>query len=201
MTESGYLGRLRRREALRRQKAQAVFGVAGGSLLLLGFGFRALYVPEASVGPSWAVSALGGALLLAGLVRPGALDGPLALLEKVGNRVGGLLLSALLAAIYFLVITPVGVLHRAIRGTDPFYRWDETAPAGGIEGWTEKPAAETEPEEGSRWQWTAPLRLVVLVVRRGNYILLPVLVVLVAIGMAMFFVHSTGMAPLIYTLF
>lgn len=201
MTEGGYLERLGQREAERQRKAQAVFGVAGGFIVFLWFGFRALYVPEASPWPNWAASAIGGILFLAGLALPSSVNVILSPLQKIGNRVGGMLLSAILAAIYFIVVTPIGALHRVLRGSRPFYRWDTAQPEGDAEGWTEKSVAETEAVEGSQWKWTAPVRLVAFIARRKNYILLPVLVILVVLGMAMFFVHSTGIAPLIYTLF
>lgn len=195
------MGRLKRREACRRQKAQAVFGIAGGFLLFLLFGFRALYVAEASSWPNGGASAAGVLLFLTGLAKPASLDTLLTWLQRIGNRLGGMLMTAFLTAIYFLLITPVGCFYRKLRGSHPFYSWDETPPESGTEGWTAKSIAETETVEGSQWKWTAPLRLVTFIVRRKNFFLLPVLLILVVLGMAMFFVQSTGIAPLIYTLF
>jgi hypothetical protein len=201
LTEGTYLGRWKLREAYRKQKAQAVFGIAGGFILSCLFGFRAFYVTEASTWPNAGVSVVGAIMLLTALARPSAVEAILSPLQKIGNRVGGFLLSAFIAAIYFLIMTPVGELYRRTRGAHPFYSWDTAPPQAGIEGWTEKPSAETEIKDGSRWKWTAPFRLVNMIVQRRNFILLPVLLILVMLGMTMFFVHSTGIAPLIYTLF
>jgi hypothetical protein len=73
------------------------------------------------LGRAEVVGAIGGVLMLAGLVRPAAL----APLAKQWNRVGHLLgmvnSRVLLTAMFVLVITPLGALGR-LFGSDPLAR-------------------------------------------------------------------------------
>jgi hypothetical protein len=196
---SEYLSRLdqrRKREAARRRIA---FGLVGGWLLLLVGAFRWAYRADAS--PLMARSALiaGAVLFACGLLRPSVLGPAEAGLRIATGWIGRALFSALLVVAYFAIITPVGLCLRARSGSAPFHAWDD-----GGEGWTPKQEGGGEPSHGSRVGRPLLIQLFAVVahfIRIGRWILVPSLVLLLILGLALFFVKGSALAPFIYTLF
>ena len=81
--------------------------------------------------------------------------------------------------------------------------WDKAQPAGGLEGWHPKEVA-FEVQVGRRGKPSLARRFLTVLqffARRGHYIFLPTLIVLLALGVVLFFVKSSALAPFIYTLF
>ena len=98
--------------------------VVGGIFMLLAF------VPMVSLrgGPhltglpmrTWAI-ALGGVLVLFGAVYPPVLALPYRAWMFVGEALGWVNTRVILGAVFFLVMTPLGTLRRAL-GKDPLHR-------------------------------------------------------------------------------
>jgi hypothetical protein len=204
LTKPGYLERLEKRKGEQRLQAQAVFGVIGGGLLFSIAGFKYFYL-GGGIEQLWAFLCLtGGVLILTGFFYPPALAPVLKVYLRLGNSIGSLILSILLILIYFLVITPGGAIVKKLRGTTPFYRWDTTPPEP-IEGWSakiiqveEKPASRTSKK---RYLLAQPILIITYFIRYKNFVFIPVLLLLITIGLLMFFITTSTLAPLIYTLF
>lgn len=207
MTKPGYLRRLDERRAKASLKRQIVFGLLLGWLLTLAGAFNYYFVLGA-------VDALWGALMLAGLlvllltiVIPQCLSPIERAWALVTGWAGHAVFAILLVAVYFLVIVPVGVVLTWRRGRHPFYEWGE---AGGgselqAERWVKKVVpVEVSAASGStrsRSLFVQPFVVIGYFARNGQYLFLPALLLLLILGLALFFVQSSALAPLIYTLF
>jgi len=86
----------------------------GTAFLVLG----ALSAWRGHVVPPWILSALGGALLLAGLLIPGRLSLVHHWWMALGKAISKVTSPIVLGAMYFLVLTPFGIVMRAF-GRNP----------------------------------------------------------------------------------
>jgi len=95
---------------------------------------------------------------------------------------------------------------RRQKGTAPIYRWSGEVPKN-IEGWIEKEAATRQdsfvPREQIRrgFMLRHPFSVLGFFVSRGQMFFVPVLIFLLILGLVLFFVQSSSLAPFIYTLF
>ena len=201
---SPYLLRLRERTAWLALKRQIVLGLVGGWLLLLIGGFRYFYEVRARGPVAIALVAAGCVLFGMGLVWPQGLAGAERGVRAGTSWIGKSILLAFLSLTYFVVITPVGLAWRALRGSHPFYAWTGDPPAG-MEGWVPKSVVDdaraASAEAGLRRLATQPFFVVGYFVRNGHFMLLPVVVFLLVAGLVLYFVKSSALAPFIYTLF
>ena len=201
---ANYLGRLRERTAFLALKRQIVLGLVGGWLLMLLGGFRHLYVVTAREATSFTLLSVGAALFAVGLVWPQGLAVVERGIRAATGWIGKGILLAFLSLTYFLIITPVGVVWRALRGADPFYAWTAEAPSG-MQGWVPKSVVDDRRSASSEAAMR-PLSSQLFVVigyflRNGHFVLVPVVVFLLLAGLVLFFVKSSALAPFIYTLF
>lgn len=179
-------------------KRLVVLGFLLGTVLA-GFGFWQAYLTPARFPPAWhAMLWLGVAVWLVTLVAPQLLSPVERGMRLVGSTIGGALLHGALALVYGLVVVPVGIGLRLVRGPAPIWAWTQ-APPRGAEGWRPKVLALPEGEEAAR---RVGLRSVVrFFVRNGGIVFLPAVIVLAAFGIALYFVKTSALAPFIYTLF
>ncbi len=197
--QSGYLLRLKIRRAREARRRQIGLGLIGGWLLLLLGAFKWLYAANSSQGAAVALLIAGGVLFTTGLLWPSGLRPIESALRAAGNRIGHGIFSGLLALAYFCVITPVGLAMRVGRGTAPFY-FGKAVP----EGWTPKMIDGESPASADanyRPLLLQPLVVFSYFIRMRRFVLIPVLVFLLIAGLVLFFVKSSALAPLIYTLF
>ena len=201
---SPYLIRLRERTAWLALKRQIVLGLVGGWLLLLIGAFRFFYEVHARSATAIAVLVAGGALFGMGLLWPQGLAGVERGVRAGTSWIGKTVLMAFLSLTYFAVITPVGLVWRALRGSHPFYAWT-TSPPAAMEGWVPKSVVDdaraASAEAGIRRLVTQPFFVVGYFVRNGQFMLLPVVVFLLVAGLVLYFVKTSALAPFIYTLF
>lgn len=183
-------------------RAQIVYGLTIGWVLTLGGGFLYCCVPSA-LDALWAgLIVVGTAHLAAAVIVPQVLSVPQRLWARLAHWQGAFLMKLLLAAIYFLLIWPAGWLTR--RQQHGFIRWSDAPPAG-TSAW--QPVLEQPGEASHRLSGSSHSLLYLAVgvlaffIRRGNYLLVPILIVLLIVGLALYFVQSSALAPLIYTLF
>jgi hypothetical protein len=197
-----YLERRESRLAFHALKREIIFGMVI-STMLLGIGAWRYYVVIDATDALWGPIAVLGALgLLLAVVFPSFWRGPEKALSFVLRKVGGVLFTVLLTVIYAGLVSPVGWALRRIKGADPIYAWEGASPAG-MEGWHPKEVL-FEANVGRRGKPSLARRFVNVLqffVRRGHFVFLPTLVILLALGMVLFFVKSSALAPFIYTLF
>lgn len=199
-----FLARRRWREESRELTQQLALGYGAG-FILLALGAYKYFMGIGAADGLWAAAMVAGLLcILATLVAPALIKGPEAGLRRFGNLVGHALMNIVLATIYLAVIWPVGAALRARKGADPIYEWDRTPPAG-MEGWHAKRLPHDL--QGQPGASAGTVRRVGMVgvlsffARRGQLIFVPVLLVLVSLGIVLFFIQTSALAPFIYTLF
>jgi hypothetical protein len=198
----GYLQALAlRREALAVRR-HIVYGLVMGWVLTLVAGFVFFCVPSRFDWLWCSLMLVGLMHLAAAVIVPQALAWPERAWMIVARWQGWIVMTALLTAIYFVLIWPASVFSR--RRTRGFVAWDSHAP---------KTSTSWEPiellESDSAWvasnrYRSLPLLLAAVVgffFRRGNYLLVLIVVLLVLLGLILYFVESSALAPFIYTLF
>ena len=118
-------------------------GIRGAIALAVACGFLLTHHPFAA----GLVAAIGSLTLLTALVSPlGAYAKLTAALDVFARGVGLVLTYALLVPIYFLIITPFGLLTRHGK-SDPLRRtWTAATPTF----WTDRPATSDAPERRKR---------------------------------------------------
>jgi hypothetical protein len=199
---SAYLHSLalrRQAEAIRRQSA---YGLVMGWILTLVAGFIYYCVPS-RLDWLWAVLIGVGLLhLAAAVVLPQALAWPERVWMAVARWQGWLVMLILLTVVYFVLLWPAGRLRR--RREEGFIAWEDQPPAATF-GWRPIDLAETDsgPATQARRRGLPLLlvRVIAFFFRRGNYVLLPILILLLVLGLILYFVQSSALAPFIYTLF
>lgn len=144
--------------------------------------------------------ALGAIMLAAGLVWPLCLAKPAAVFQNVMGKFGHLIFSALLAVIYVVLLTPPARLARSSLRF-PAVEWQPGDTPPGV-GWQRRSATArmTDGNGGSGLLGTV-VRILRHFVRHGQWFLLPLLVLLLALGVLLFFAQTSVIAPFIYTLF
>ncbi len=108
---------------LRTYRAEKEFGlIVGGVFVLLGLWwlYRGKFVTAAYV-----LSAAGSALVLCGLVFPRLLIVPRRFWMKLAEGMSYVSSRVILAIVFFLVLTPIGLIKRAM-GWDPLQRRSAT---------------------------------------------------------------------------
>lgn len=198
-----YMERRAARLAFHRLKKEVGFGMVISSLLLGVGAWRYFVVIGANDRLAAAAAVLGAIGWVLTLVVPSVWSLPEKALGLLVRQVGGALFAALLTLVYGVLMVPVGVLLRAISGPGPIATWDGGAPAGGLEGWRPKEVT-CEVQVSRRGKPSLAMRFVAVLqffVRRGHYVFLPTLVIVLALGLVLFFVKSSALAPFIYTLF
>jgi hypothetical protein len=122
------------------------------------------------------------------------------------QKIGHTAFLVLLSIAYFVMVWPVGAWMRRRRGAEPIYAWGSARPAA-FEGWVEKGAPVDSGPVGPKqkiarvYMIRHPISVLVFFARRNSLILLPALFLLLVLGLILFFVQSSSLAPFIYTLF
>lgn len=192
----------RRLRARIRELAQ--FGLVVGWVLFFGgaFGYYCLrLVPDAVF-----VGCMGLGIIVASIavVLPQTLSGASRVWIWLARWQGWVVMTALLAILYFVVFWPAGSWQRWRRGSRPFYHWGDSPPAD-LVGWEhlEDTGSEAIVSQGARNRSLVAIigATVSLFVRQRNYVAIPVIVLLLVMGLVFYFVQTSALAPFIYTLF
>jgi len=202
LTKCPYLKRRGERTRAAALKKQITFGLLIGWLLTLVGAFYYFLVVGALDGLWLAVMWAGLLLLVVTISCPAALAWPERLWMKLASGIGHVVFSVILGAIYFLFFLPVGRFLRWRKGDHPFYHWDERKPVQ-PEGWVKKvlPSETIQLRDRKRPLFTQPFLVIGHIARQGHYLFLPALLILLLIGLILFFAQSSALAPFIYTIF
>jgi hypothetical protein len=132
--------------ALRRSfSAQRSFGLWVGAILAA-FGAWWVYREKyPAVRPAFL--AIGALLVLLGALWPRALVLPYRAWMALAEQLSKVVTALVLAFVYFLVVTPIGVFKR-LRGWDPLER--RAAPAAGASFWRPYPERQHDPKHFDR---------------------------------------------------
>ena len=149
---------------------------------------------------------VGLGLLMAGTVMPQALYWPHRCWMGLAHLQGRIVMTVLLTVVYFALISPLGAWERRRqKGSHPFHTWDKTPPPL-MTGWEaiQESALETiavrQQVSRSRSLISLLSETLIFFAERGHYLLLPVLLFLLLLGLVLFFVQTSALAPFIYTI-
>jgi hypothetical protein len=151
----------------------------------------------------WGVLIVGGLIhLVLAVVLPQALASPQRLWMAIARWQGWLVMTILLTVVYYSLIWPAALFSK--RRTRTFMAWDGDRPAFSV-GWSPIEVSEMDESsvESARHR-SLPVLLASVVgffFRRGNYVVLPIIILLIVLGLVLYFVESSVVAPFIYTLF
>ncbi|MCX7099264.1 MAG: DUF5989 family protein [Methylococcales bacterium] len=205
VNKGSFLARKQARAASRELTQMLVLGLGIG-FIALGLGcYKYFLVQDANNTLWYFIAWFGGFAILATLIYPFIWFGVEQVLRKLGNWLGHKLMTAILVVVYYAFFWPVGALLRATQGTHPIYGWDGQITPN-MQGWHNKElpadiAAAVAQRGSSKKRQIGLFKVLVFFARRGHYFLIPVLIVLVSIGIALFFLQTSVLAPFIYTLF
>jgi hypothetical protein len=202
LIRNSYLERLANRRARHDIRQLMIFGlVLGWGLLLIGA--AKFFFSVGAIDTLWLVAMVAGAVILGVAVVAPTLLRPL---ERawmaVGTKIGHLIFSAILMVVYFTSFVAIGAYMRRTRGLHPFYAWS-SSDFSGHEGWVPKelsslPIDVTDQKRATIFQL---VRVVNYFFRHGKMIYIPTLILLLTLGILLFFLQTSALAPFIYTLF
>jgi len=204
---SGYLKRLRQRETDMSLKRVATLGVVGGLLLILLPGMRYLFKAEANNDLCRTLMIVGAALLCLGLFLPHILKPIEKPIYGATSWIGKIIMTVLLGVLFLVFVTPVGLAIRALKGKAPFFRWgmEKNPDQDRFEGWVDK--ISNADKRAVNDKVTAknlllqPFSVVSYFVSQGQWAMIPVLILLLMLGLLLFFAQGSALAPFIYTSF
>ena len=182
------------------------FGLLMGWVSLLG-GVGCFYCYPGEWDWLWITFTTCGFLFLATTVVLPQLLSPLRKAWMFASHLWGrLMMTVLLAILYYCVISPLGVLRRTAQGPKSFLSWSESN-AGKIptQGWTDLAPLTFPDPRATNQRRRGPIGLFLGMVsalyERGSLLLLLLLIPLIFLGLLFYFVQSSVIAPFIYPLF
>jgi hypothetical protein len=195
-----YRDRLAARRAVADLKRHAGFGMAISSILIGWSAWKYYFAVGVNDTLWFALLILGLAGLVAARAIPSIWTVPERALAVVMQHIGHWLFAIVLAFLYFALVTPLGIVAR-MSTKESFVDWhrDQLSERA---SWTPK---EITADGGVRHRRRSLMRSLVVVLlhfhRRKLYFVLPFLAIVLALGLALFFVKGSALAPFIYTLF
>lgn len=147
---------------------------------------------------------LGISLFTAGVAFPYILYYPSKGLEKIINKIFQLLFQVILVVIYFLFILPVGLICRKKWASQyGFFCWDSNTEIIESKGFVKREnMAEVDKESQKRDnKFKNVIKIIGYFKERKQFVLIPILCVLILLGFLFFFITSGVVTPMIYTLF
>ncbi len=192
--------------SLRREAAEVqrlvMYGLTLGWIFFLVGSFLLCCVPSRFDWLWTAVALVGLAHLALAVIIPQALAWPERVWMTIARWQGHLVMTVLLTIVYFALIWPASrVSRRYQRG---FFGWQGKQPDTKTAWETMDLRAVDSPSVSRSGYRSLPVLLAGIIgffFRRGNYILLPIIVLLILLGLVLFIVQNSVLAPFIYPLF
>lgn len=201
-----YLEKKQQREAYEDQKGEIVFGLLGGFILLV-LGIMNNWPIYGSFNVfavmSYLIITVGLCLILLGIVAPAFLRLPYKGFVLVGKKIGSAVLMVLLTVIYGVIVLPVGLFVRKKRKHMGFYTWTGDFPYEETAFEVIKDRAQQDFESSIKSPFIRNIyKLFGTLVRNKRMFLIPAAIVLVLLGLLLFFAASNVVFNFfIYTLF
>ncbi len=193
----------KRKQALKNYSC--LFIVLGGIFIFLGSWNYYLSLSRFDI--LWQAMISAGILLAPlAVVCPAILEAPYKAFSLLTQRVGSLIFALLISIIYFVVISPFGALIRHRKSVTTFYDWNGKDVDSNNIIWRDKPLQEQKFDIKLSGQKKRNFNLTLFYVlafflNKRHWLIIPSIVILMVIGIVFFFIQSSALAPLIYTLF
>ena len=203
MAKLSYLQRLKQRQQLARLKEQIIFGLTLGWLITLISGFHYFFAINQNDSFWQMLLYVGLGLIAITIILPSSIVLFQTPLRKVTEKIGETIFSFILITSYFLLILPIGILFKKQQKNTSFHTWQGRF-LYQVEGWTKLNQVNLEPfqpEDKKRSLVLQVAWIIAYFVRNKYYLFIPVLVLLLVLGLIMFFIKASALAPFIYTLF
>ncbi len=203
MTKLSYLQRLKQRQQLACLKEQIIFGLTLGWLITLISGFHYFFAINQNDSLWQMLLYIGLGLMAITIILPSSIVIFQTPLRKVTEKIGETIFSFILITSYFLLILPVGILFKKQQKNTSFYTWQSRL-SYQVEGWRKLNEVNLEPRQLEDKKRSLVLQVAWIIayfVRNKHYLFIPVLVLLLVLGLLMFFIKASAFAPFIYTLF
>ena len=200
MTETcNYLDRRKNRLARTKLKQHIVFGLIVSFFILAVSGLK-YYLEIGGWDSLWRVTMWIGLMLFAlTILLPSIWEYPELALRKLASMFGSLIFSIMLSLLYFIFFWPMGIIVRKIYGMHPIYCWQQNPPEQ-TSYWQDK-SAEVITEDSKFPFILQPLSIILWFMKKENCLFLPVIIILIILGLLLFFVQTSSLAPFIYTIF
>ena len=204
MTDT-YINEIKQKKEKEALKEEILFGQGMGIVLIIIAGLKYLTTTHIIVEYiSIFLFAFGLIILLLGIVFPYALYYPSKWMKKIINKIFLAVLLIILTMIYLLVLLPVALIKRKKWASDyGFFSWNDDTNNIKWKGFL--PRVNTMENSQKTEKRTNRIGMIVKIVNyfieRKNFILIPLLCLLLLTGLLFFFVTSSVITPMIYTLF
>lgn len=176
----------------------SLFGQIAGTILML-IGFLRWMVSYNNISYLWMILFMFGIFLfIAGVLIPQCIAWLYDGMRFIGNKVGCIIFSVMLFAVYSIFIIPTGYFIRSRRNDYMYVLWDEEFKGKEISVFFPRKEYKKLEEIGIRGE---TFKLIQYLIINGKIIFLPVVIILLILGIILFFVSSSIFAPFIYTLF
>lgn len=196
MTE--YLKKRKFRLDERRVKDSSLFGLMLGTILII-ISFLRWIVSYSNMSYFWEVSGvIGFFLFMTGALVPQCITCFYNGMRYVGNKIGNIIFSVLLFIVYAIFVIPISFFIKDRKKDYSYILWDDEYKGEETScflPWKEKKKVEAKGIRG------ATFGLIQYFILNGKIIFVPVVIILLMIGIILFFVSSSVFAPFIYTLF
>lgn len=203
MTKLSYLQRLKQRQQLARLKEQIIFGLTLGWLITLISGFHYFFAINQNDSLWQMLLYIGLGLMAITIILPSSIVIFQTPLRKATEKIGETIFSLILITSYFLLILPIGILFKKQQKNTSFHTWQSRF-SYQVEGWRKLNQVNLEPrllEDKKRSLVLQVAWIIAYFVRNKHYLFIPILVLLLVLGLIMFFIKASAFAPFIYTLF
>ena len=145
-----------------------------------------------------ALTAFGLYMMITGVIVPQSLNWIYRPFSIFGNKIGEIIFDVLLLIVYFVFVLPVGLFMRRKNHEYLYAEWDDKYPFDERSGFTVWKSSASSSKGG---MLGTSARIIQMLMMNGKYIFIPAVIILIALGIILFFVSSSVMAPFIYTLF
>ncbi len=196
-----HIDRVLARELRAELKSRAIVAITVGAALALVSFYRYLFVVDVN-DTLWRICGIVGILIFAfGVIVPDVLFWLDSLVRSAGNLVGKLLFGSVLLLCYGILCTLKGTMRRKYAAT--FLWWTDATPPIPASSWRAKQMTVSiaDPRSRRRPLFLMPLVVMNYFARQKQYILMPVLLIMIVLGLLLFFLQTSAFAPFIYTLF
>ncbi len=190
-----------RRERLARKEIRdlSLFGQLGGLILFVLALFKYFTAFQTwQVCIVFLVGVLGMYLSLGGFFFPKSIKWLYRGFSYVGDKIGQIIFCVLLTILYFCLVTPISIIMKRNKESYLLSEWQ--GEYSGLERWGFTKWSQVKVTERKGFLG-AVLKVMGTFAGNGQYILIPSVLILVILGIILFFVSSSVLAPFIYTLF
>ena len=194
-----YLEKKARIDAMEEEKNHIIFGLMGGTIQMIVGALNWLTAAGAWEVVCVCVAALGLLLVLPAIVVPAFLKYPYKAFRFFGNTMGKVIFAVILTALYCLFVLPVGLVLRRNREAQGYLSWEQESP---------EPRSLFADIDRSATQKTGRAsyfgivhRLLAVFAANRKFILIPIVIILVIVGLVLFLVSANVVTGFIYTIF